>query len=83
MADVHLVPAITALGKALTKPDIRYMLIGGVAIVARGIRRLTDDVDATVWAALAAHGFNDVMTSREPLFPLLLKARCARTRAGV
>lgn len=25
------------------------MLIGGVAIVARGVRRLTDDVDAAVW----------------------------------
>jgi hypothetical protein len=41
------------------------MLIGGVAVIARGVRRLTDDVDATVWAegletrsllgALAAH----------------------------
>lgn len=27
------------------------MLIGGVAVIARGVRRLTDDVDATVWAA--------------------------------
>jgi hypothetical protein len=26
------------------------MLIGGVAVIARGIRRLTDDVDATIWA---------------------------------
>lgn len=26
------------------------MLIGGVAVIARGVRRLTDDVDATVWA---------------------------------
>ena len=26
------------------------MLIGGVAVVARGVRRLTDDVDATLWA---------------------------------
>ncbi len=26
------------------------MLIGGVAVTARGVRRLTDDVDATLWA---------------------------------
>jgi hypothetical protein len=25
------------------------MLIGGVAVIARGVRRLTDDVDATLW----------------------------------
>lgn len=27
-----------------------HMLIGGVAVVAHGVRRLTDDVDATIWA---------------------------------
>jgi hypothetical protein len=27
------------------------MLIGGVAVIAHGVRRLTDDVDATLWAA--------------------------------
>jgi hypothetical protein len=26
------------------------MLIGGVAVIARGVRRLTDDVEATLWA---------------------------------
>lgn len=26
------------------------MIIGGVAVIARGVRRLTDDVDATLWA---------------------------------
>src|SRR5262245_30488478 len=29
----------------------RHMLIGGVAVIARGVRRLTDDVDATLWGA--------------------------------
>jgi hypothetical protein len=26
------------------------MLIGGVAVILRGVARVTDDVDATVWA---------------------------------
>ncbi|HKY41104.1 MAG TPA: nucleotidyltransferase [Polyangiaceae bacterium] len=41
--------AVAALQQALSSAG-RYMLIGGVAVIARGVRRLTDDVDATVWA---------------------------------
>jgi hypothetical protein len=35
------------------------MLIGGVAVAARGVRRLTDDVDATIWGE--GVGFNDLL----------------------
>jgi predicted nucleotidyltransferase len=42
--------ALAALGEALTATNARYVLIGGMAVIARGVRRHTDDIDATVWA---------------------------------
>lgn len=42
---------IAALGAALESIGVSWMVIGGVAIVARGVARLTDDVDATVIGA--------------------------------
>lgn len=46
----RLAPAVAALDRALTRVPSRHMLIGGVAVIAHGVRRLTDDVDATLWA---------------------------------
>jgi hypothetical protein len=43
--------AIAALGEALEALGVPWMVIGGVAVVARGVARLTDDVDATVVGA--------------------------------
>jgi len=42
---------IAALRTALESIGVPWMVIGGVAIVARGVTRLTDDVDATVIGA--------------------------------
>jgi hypothetical protein len=50
LAERRLLPAVSALELALASLGARHMLIGGVAVIARGVRRLTDDVDATVWA---------------------------------
>lgn len=50
MAESSLAPAVVALGRALSAPGLRYMIIGGVAVIAHGVRRLTDDVDGTLWA---------------------------------
>jgi predicted nucleotidyltransferase len=50
LAEGRLLPAVTALERALASVGARHMLIGGVAVIARGVRRLTDDVDATIWA---------------------------------
>jgi predicted nucleotidyltransferase len=47
LANKTIAAAIGALERALS--GTRHMLIGGIAVVARGVRRLTDDVDATVW----------------------------------
>jgi hypothetical protein len=58
--------AIAALARALGSTGAPFMLIGGVAVIIRGVARATTDVDATVRAeglelealigALAAHG---------------------------
>ena len=48
MAEPRLSAAVAALERALA-PIGEHMLIGGVAVIARGVRRLTDDVNATLW----------------------------------
>lgn len=44
-----LAEGLKALDRALRGVGAPYMIIGGVAVIARGVPRLTDDVDATVW----------------------------------
>jgi predicted nucleotidyltransferase len=41
--------AIRDLASALQAAGAEYMIFGGVAVIARGVPRHTDDVDATVW----------------------------------
>ncbi len=40
--------AVQAVGRALAELPVPGMIIGGVAVIARGVPRLTRDVDATV-----------------------------------
>jgi len=49
LADKKLSAAVEALERGLSRAG-RHMLIGGVAVIARGVRRLTDDVDMALWA---------------------------------
>jgi predicted nucleotidyltransferase len=49
LAEKQIASAIAALERALSHFG-RHMLIGGIAVIAYGVRRLTDDVDATLWA---------------------------------
>ena len=42
--------ALDALRRALDEIDALSMIIGGVAVIARGVPRQTIDVDGTVWA---------------------------------
>ena len=61
-----LVRALADLLAALESVGAAHMIIGGLAVIARGVVRHTDDADATVWAAdvevpgllraLSAHG---------------------------
>ena len=49
-ADRALATAVHALAAALAELRAPHMIIGGMAVIARGISRVTDDVDATIWA---------------------------------
>jgi len=40
--------ALEALRRALDETGARWMVIGGIAVIARGVHRLTTDIDATV-----------------------------------
>jgi predicted nucleotidyltransferase len=43
--------ALAALDAALRDLGVPAMIIGGIAVIARGVPRATADVDATVWGA--------------------------------
>lgn len=45
--------AVAAVAQALAQMPVPGMLIGGIAVIARGVPRTTRDVDATVSAATA------------------------------
>lgn len=49
-ADRALLEALSALRDALREVPSPSMVIGGIAVIARGVPRQTVDVDATVWA---------------------------------
>jgi len=49
-ADSAVVAALRALAAAFGDLDAPAMVIGGIAVIARGVPRTTLDVDATVWA---------------------------------
>lgn len=48
--DQKLRDALAALAAALDDVGAPYMLIGGFAVILRGVARQTVDIDATVWA---------------------------------
>ncbi len=48
--DLGVDAALAALAAALDELEAPAMLIGGIAVVARGVPRATLDIDAAVWA---------------------------------
>jgi predicted nucleotidyltransferase len=46
-----LVRALSDLLAGLEASGAKHMILGGLAVIARGVVRHTDDADATVWAA--------------------------------
>jgi len=46
--------ALAALQRALEDLDAPSMILGGIAVIARGVPRLTVDIDATVWGESVA-----------------------------
>lgn len=49
-ADRLFLDALAALAAALDEAGAPSMLIGGVAVIVRGVPRQTVDIDATIWA---------------------------------
>jgi hypothetical protein len=47
--DRGLIEALRALAAVLREIEAPGMIIGGIAVIARGVPRLTVDADATVW----------------------------------
>ena len=47
--DTGVLEALAALQRALEDLDAPSMILGGIAVIARGVPRLTVDIDATVW----------------------------------
>lgn len=47
--DPKILQALAALQAALAELEAPWMIIGGIAVIARGVPRLTVDIDATVW----------------------------------
>jgi hypothetical protein len=48
-ADQKLLEALAALQNALDESGVPSMIIGGIAVIGRGIARDTSDIDAVVW----------------------------------
>src|SRR5213594_3968085 len=49
-ADAALLAALAACASALRHLGKPAMIIGGIAVIARGVPRQTVDIDATIWA---------------------------------
>lgn len=49
-ADDAITSALAALSAALDELGAPAMIIGGIALIARGVPRHTVDIDATIWA---------------------------------
>ncbi len=49
--DRSILQALAALERVLAKLDAPAMVIGGIAVIARGVPRSTVDVDATIWGS--------------------------------
>jgi predicted nucleotidyltransferase len=48
-ADQKLLTALAALQRALDETGAPSMIIGGIAVIGRGVPRDTSDIDAAVW----------------------------------
>jgi hypothetical protein len=49
-AEQRFLSALRALGDSLEEFGAPWLVIGGVAVIAAGVPRLTGDIDATLWA---------------------------------
>ena len=68
-ADDAVNDTLVALASALEELGAPAMLIGGIAVIARGVPRTTLDVDATVWADALDLGRAVAVFGRHGLVP--------------
>jgi predicted nucleotidyltransferase len=69
MTEAGLRRALAALSRALHEVGAPFMIIGGIAVVSRGVPRHTDDVDATVWGpGLALHTLHERLQAQDLVF---------------
>lgn len=47
-AERRIEKALEVLDAALAESHIKWMVIGGIAVIMRGVRRMTTDIDATI-----------------------------------
>lgn len=74
-ADEALVRALGALAEALEELGEPAMVIGGIAVIARGVPRQTIDIDAAIWAErLDVDRLIDVL-ARHRIVPRIADAR--------
>ena len=59
MAKVDLFPDFRAFLESLNSEGVRYLLVGGYAVIFYGYRRATDDLD--VWIATDAENATRVL----------------------
>ena len=55
--------ALAALSRALSALGAPWMVIGGIAVIAHGVQRMTTDIDAVIRGdAVSIHALIDVLT---------------------
>jgi hypothetical protein len=74
-ADDAVSDALVALASALEELGAPAMLIGGIAVIARGVPRTTLAVDATVWAGALDLGRTVTVFGRHGIVPRIEAAR--------
>ncbi len=47
-AERRIEAALSAIRRGLDAMGVPWMIIGGIAVIARGVRRMTTDIDAVV-----------------------------------
>ncbi len=81
--------AIRALANGCASANVQWMLIGGIAVIARGAPRTTQDIDATVLAPgvdvdqlLAAFGLHQIVPRVADVRDMAVRAQILLLRHG-
>jgi len=73
-ADLALLDALAALDRTLRRLAAPAMIIGGIAVIARGVPRQTVDIDATIWGEAIAIDHLVAELARDGIVPRMVDA---------